>query len=140
MTTPFANYRIAHVHPAFEARGFRVVALEQGADVRAEFTPRAESLLTTYIGGVGHGAYGLYTGHSGRPHPRGRDDDAEQDQAGPHMPSCQIGRDSGRPWRCGGAGYAGYTEKLNPGVGRRQHASRGRVRALCPQRQHLSTP
>ena len=54
ITTPFANYRIAHVHPVFRARGFNVVVLSGVNDVRLNFVPEATRAHTVYLSGIGH--------------------------------------------------------------------------------------
>lgn len=65
VTSPFASYRIAHVHSVFTNRGFNVVALTGTSDTRTNFAIHAKKHLTTYISGIGHGGYDVYTGHAG---------------------------------------------------------------------------
>jgi hypothetical protein len=65
VTSPFAAYRAANVHPVFTKRGFTVIVLYGTNDTRTSFVPHAKSGLTVYTSGVGHGAYTLYTGHAG---------------------------------------------------------------------------
>lgn len=114
VTTPIANWRIANVHPEFESRGFTVVALTGTDDVRANFVPAAKKRLTTYIGGVGHGNYDLYTGHWGDHILEiGHYDSAEVKDKALHFLSCRTGRDLGPDAVANGASaYVGYDENF----------------------------
>jgi len=114
VTGPFAQYRIANVHAAFQARGFRVVVLTGTDDVRANFIPAARNNLTVYLGGIGHGAYTLYTGHGGNHILEvGQYDPAEVAGKSIHFLSCQTGAQLGPDTVAKGArSYAGYTENL----------------------------
>ncbi len=114
VTTPIANWRIANVHPKFANRGFTVVALTGTDDVRANFIPAAKNGLTTYIGGVGHGNYNLYTGHWGdRILQIGLYDSSEVKGKAVHFLSCRTGRDLGPDAVGNGAkAYAGYDENF----------------------------
>lgn len=120
-TQPFADWRIANVHPAFAARGFHVHALTGADDVRAMFVPEATYAHTVYLGGVGHGAYTYYTGHwpAGAAH---RDRILEVGVYAPeevdgrsiHLLSCETGRDLGPDTVAHGAGsFGGYQENFN---------------------------
>ncbi len=114
VTTPIANYRIANVHPAFQKRGFTVTALTGKDDVRANFVTPAKNTLTVYLGGVGHGAYPLYTGHW---HDRilevGKYEPAEVRGKAIHFLSCQTATKLGPDTVSNGArAYAGYTENF----------------------------
>jgi hypothetical protein len=114
VTTPFANYRVAHVHPAFQARGFNVVALTGPDDVRNIFVPQAKEALAVYVGGVGHGSYNCYTGHMGD-HilESGNYDSVEVQRKSFHLLSCQTGAGLGPDTVANGASsYAGYTENF----------------------------
>lgn len=114
VTTPIANWRIANVHPEFENRGFTTVALTGIDDTRANFVPQAKNGLTTYIGGVGHGNYDLYTGHWGE-HILGigEYDSAEVKDKALHFLSCRTGRDLGPDTVSKGANaYVGYDENF----------------------------
>ena len=115
VTTPIANWRIAHVHPRFRSRGFITVALTGTDDVRARFVPVAKNGLTTYIGGVGHGGYNLYTGHWGdRILEVGYYDAAEVKRKTLHFLSCRTARDLGPDTVANGAkAYAGYDENFH---------------------------
>ena len=115
VTTPFANYRIAHVHPAFTARGFSVVVLSGVGDVRNNFVPQAKNALTVYIGGIGHGAYHLYTGHNGNHILQvGSYDPAEVSGKAIHFLSCQTAGSLGPDTVAKGAkAYAGYNESFH---------------------------
>lgn len=66
VTEPFALYRLENVHPAFEGRGFHVVANTGTSDTRTNFVNTAKKALTVYLGGIGHGSEDAYTGHAGR--------------------------------------------------------------------------
>lgn len=115
VTTPLANYRIANVHPVFTARGFNVISLEGVHDVRAEFVPQAEKVLTVYASGVGHGNYSLYTGE-GFNHilEVGQYAAAEVNGKAIHFLSCETARDLGPDTVANGAKcYAGYSENFN---------------------------
>ncbi len=114
VTTPFANYRIAKVHPVFQRRGFTVVVLKGVDDVRSNFTPHAKNGLTVYMGGVGHGNYSLYTGHAGnRILEVGHYDPAEVKDKGLHFLSCETAGQLGPDTIGQGAkSYAGYTENF----------------------------
>ncbi len=114
VTTSFANYRIANVHPVFQKRGFTVVVLKGVDDVRTNFIPQAKNGLTVYMGGVGHGNYSLYTGHAGSHILEvGQYDSAEVKGKAIHFLSCetagQLGPDTIDK---GGKSYAGYTENF----------------------------
>lgn len=114
VTTPAAKWRLAKVHPQFEARGFAVVALTGTDDLRANFVPAAKNALAAYIGGIGHGNYNLYTGHWGdRILEIGRYDSAEVKDKAMHFLSCRTGRDLGPDAVVNGAqAYAGYDENF----------------------------
>lgn len=114
VTTPIANWRIANVHPKFANRGFTVVALTGTNDVRTNFVPVAKNGLTTYIGGVGHGNYNLYTGHWGDHILEvGQYDSAEVKGKVLHFLSCRTGRDLGPDTVANGArAYTGYDENF----------------------------
>jgi len=114
VTTPFADYRRDHVHPAFVAQGFNVIALEGSDDVRANFVTHTKSLLTVYISGIGHGAYHLYTGNWGDHILEINHYDAQEvESKSIHFLSCQTGRDLGPDAVSNGAhSYAGYTENF----------------------------
>jgi len=115
VTTPIAMWRIANVHPQFASRGFSVMALTGTDDVRANFAPAAKNWLTTYIGGVGHGNYDVYTGHWGDHILEiGHYDSAEVKGKVLHFLSCRTGRDLGPDTVANGAkAYAGYDENFH---------------------------
>ncbi|MHC4642268.1 MAG: hypothetical protein ACYS32_11535 [Planctomycetota bacterium] len=115
VTEPIAKWRIAKVHPKFAARGFTVVALTGTNDVRVKFVPEAKNGLTTYIGGVGHGNYNVYTGHwSDHILEVGHYDSAEVKGKAIHFLSCRTGRDLGPDTVSNGAkAYAGYDENFH---------------------------
>jgi hypothetical protein len=115
VTRPIANWRIANVHPAFANRGFTVVALTGTNDVRTYFVPEAKNKLTTYISGVGHGNYNLYTGHWGDHILEvGNYDSAEVSGKAIHLLSCRTGRDLGPDTVANGTrAYAGYDENFH---------------------------
>ena len=114
VTRPFAEYRIANVHKAFQDQGFNVIALQGPDDVRANFVPHAKNPLTVYVSGVGHGSYTCYTGHwSDRILEVGQYDPAEVRNKAFHFLSCQTGRDLGPDTVANAAKcYAGYTENF----------------------------
>jgi hypothetical protein len=114
VTTPIANWRIANVHPEFGSRGFTVVSLTGTDDVRSNFVSHAKNRLTTYIGGVGHGNYDIYTGHWGDPILKiGDYDSAEVKDKALHFLSCRTGRDLGPDAVANGAkAYVGYDENF----------------------------
>jgi hypothetical protein len=114
VTSPFAAYRIANVHPAFAARGFAVKVLSGHDDTRTNFVPPAKDARTVYISGIGHGSYTTYTGDAfnvilqvcGY-------DPAEVKGKGIHFLSCetagQLGPDAvSKGARC----YLGYSENF----------------------------
>lgn len=115
VTTPIANWRIANVHPEFQRRGFTVVPLTGTDDVRANFVPAAKNRLTTYISGIGHGNYDLYTGHWGDIILKvGNYDSAEVKSKTIHFLSCRTGRDLGPDTVVNGSStYFGYDENFH---------------------------
>lgn len=114
VTTPIATWRLANVHAAFQNRGFTVVAFTGTDDVRAKFVLAAKNALTTYIGGVGHGNYDVYTGHWGDVLLKiGQYDSDEVKGKVLHFLSCRTGRDLGPDAVAkGGSAYAGYDENF----------------------------
>jgi hypothetical protein len=115
VTSPFAAYRAANVHPVFARRGFTVIVLDGTNDTRTNFIPQAKNGLTVYISGVGHGAYTLYTGHAGnRILEVGTYDPAEVKNKGLHFLSCQTAKTLGPDTIAKGAKfYAGYDENFH---------------------------
>ena len=115
VTTPFANYRMAKVHPEFQARGFSVIVLKGTDDVRFKFVPQAKHGLTVYVGGIGHGNYNRYTGHWGnRILEVGQYDPAEVKNKAFHFLSCRTGAQLGPDTVAQGANhYGGYTENFH---------------------------
>jgi hypothetical protein len=115
VTSSFAAYRIANVHPAFAGRGFNVNALTGTDDIRTNFVPRAKGLLTGYISGIGHGNYTTYTGNAfNHILEVGLYDPAEVKSKAIHFLSCetagQLGPDAVKnAAKC----YAGYSENFN---------------------------
>lgn len=114
VTSAFAQYRIANVHAAFQARGFQVVSLTGTSDVRTQFTTEAKNDLTVYVSGIGHGAYTLYTGNLGNHILEvGQYDAAEVNSKAFHFLSCQTARQLGPDTVTHGAKcYAGYDENF----------------------------
>lgn len=114
VTGPFATYRINNVHPVFATRGFTVTKLTGTDDDRVRFVPLAKNSLTGYIGGIGHGAYTLYTGHAGnRILEVGMYDPAEVGGKAMHFLSCQTARTLGPDTVANGARcYLGYDENF----------------------------
>jgi hypothetical protein len=114
VTTPAANYRIAHVHPVFAAKGFNVVSLEGVNDIRAKFTPYAKDVRTVYISGIGHGNYTTYTGHLfDHILQVGGYDGTEVDGSVIHFLSCETGKTLGPDTVSHGAkAYVGYNENF----------------------------
>ena len=112
LTTPFANYRIANVHPVFQARGFTLTVLQGADNVRANFAPQAKNVLTVYLGGTGHGYYDHYRGHQDdRILEVGHYDPAEVNDKAIHFLSCKTARDLGPNAVASGAEcYTGYSE------------------------------
>ncbi len=114
VTSPFAAYRIAQVHPVFAARGFNVVVNSGVNDTRTNFVTTAKKSLTVYLSGIGHGNYTLYTGHAGcHILEVGAYDPAEVKDKAIHFLSCrtaaQLGPDTvTRGAKC----YAGYNENF----------------------------
>lgn len=115
VTTPIAKWRIENVHPKFKARGFNVVALTGTNDTRTYFVPEAKNGLTTYISGVGHGNYNLYTGHwHNHILEIGHYDSAEVKNKSIHFLSCRTAKDLGPDTVAKGAkAYAGYDENFH---------------------------
>lgn len=115
VTTPFANYRIANVHPAFVARGFTVIKLAGSDDVRSEFILSAKNPSVVYISGVGHGGYSVYTGHMGDHILVANSYDPDEVKSKSiHFLSCKTGKTLGPDTITKGAhSYAGYTENFN---------------------------
>lgn len=114
VTKPMAQYRIANVHPAFQSRGFTVVALTGVNDVRTNFVPQAKNSLAVYLGGIGHGNYSLYTGHGGDHILEvGHYDPAEVKGKVIHFLSCETAAQLGPDTVAKGAKcYTGYTENF----------------------------
>jgi hypothetical protein len=114
VTTPFAKYRMANVHPVFKARGFAVVVLKGTEDVRTNFIPHAKNGLTVYLSGIGHGSYTTYTGHWGNHILQvGQYDPAEVKNKALHFLSCQTAAQLGPDTVAKGSkSYAGYTENF----------------------------
>lgn len=114
VTTPFATYRKAHVHPVFAARGFVVKSLEGTDDVRSKFIPEAKNGLTVYLSGVGHGNYTTFTGYLNDPILQvGAYDPAEVKGKSIHFLSCQTAGQLGPDTVANGAkSYAGYSENF----------------------------
>jgi len=115
VTKPFAVYRIANVHSAFAERGFTVISLTDVNNVRTKFIPEAKNGLTVYIGGIGHGAYNLYTGNNGNHILEVcLYDSAEVSGKAIHFLSCQTAGQLGPDTVAKGAKcYAGYTENFH---------------------------
>jgi hypothetical protein len=91
-----AEYRIAHVHPAFANRGFKVVALTGVDAVRTKFCVEAKHAFVRHIGGVGHGSPTVYTGHLGNHILEvGGYDPAEVRGKVIHLLSCQTAKQLG---------------------------------------------
>ncbi len=114
VTTPFAEYRMAKVHPVFATRGFRVELLRGADNTRRSFAAAARKPLTVYIGGIGHGDYDLYTGHAGEPLLLcGAYDPAEVAGRALHLLSCRTAARLGPDTVDQGAAcYLGYDENF----------------------------
>jgi hypothetical protein len=114
VTKGFADYRIANVHPVFAARGFSVVVLKDHDDIRSKFVPSAKSNMTGYVGGIGHGAYSLYTGDSfNHILEVGMYDPAEVRAKAFHFLSCETAGKLGPDTVTNGAKcYLGYDENF----------------------------
>jgi len=114
VTTPFANYRIANVHPVFQTRGFTMVVLTGSNDVRSKFVPEAKNGATVYISGIGHGNYTTYTGNYGDHILEvGLYDPAEVKGKAIHFLSCETSGKLGPDTVAKGAkSYVGYTENF----------------------------
>ncbi len=114
VTTPAANYRIAHVHKAFKNRGFEVIALTGVNDIRSKFVTEATKSRVVYLGGIGHGSYTTYTGDDfNHILEVGHYDASEVNGKVAHFLSCETGRDLGPDTITKGAkAYAGYTENF----------------------------
>ncbi len=115
VTSPFASYRLSHVHPVFASRGFTVIALTGTNDVRNNFIVEAKNGLTVYISGIGHGSYSLYTGNNGNHILEvGYYDPAEVSGKAIHFLSCQTAGQLGPNTITKGAkSYLGYTENFH---------------------------
>lgn len=114
VTNSFATYRIAHVHNVFASRGFNVVAHTGTNDTRTNFKQTAKQLLTTYISGIGHGGYDVYTGHGGGHILKvGNYDANEVKNKAIHFLSCKTAATLGPDTVAKGAKcYAGYDENF----------------------------
>lgn len=114
VTAPFANYRIKHVHPEFQAQGYTVIVLDGIDDVRSNFVPQAKNGLTVYLSGVGHGSYTVYTGYWGdRILEACQYDSVEVNNKSMHFLSCQTAAQLGPDTVAKGANsYTGYTENF----------------------------
>ncbi len=114
ITSSAAQYRIAHVHPAFAARGFNVVSLEGANDTRANFAPEAKKPFVDYISGIGHGAPNEYTGDKIAAILQvGAYDPLEVKGKVIHLLSCQTAKELGKDVVTNGAkAYAGYFENF----------------------------
>ena len=114
VTKSFAEYRIAHVHPVFASRGFHVVVNKGTSDTRTNFVNTAKKSLTTYISGIGHGNYDVYTGHAGEHILKvGAYDANEVKNKAIHFLSCRTAATLGPDTVAKGAkSYAGYDENF----------------------------
>jgi hypothetical protein len=112
-----ANYRIAHVHPVFLARGFNVVVLKDYQTDRAHFVPEATKPLVVYISGIGHGSPTQFTGYGDWTNyviEVGAYDPAEVKGKVIHLLSCQTAQQLGSNVVAKGAkAYAGYYENFH---------------------------
>lgn len=114
VTNEAATYRINHVHPVFENRGFEVIKLTGVNDNRTNFAARAKESRVVYISGIGHGNYGVFTGHGNSGLLGvGSYDSQEVDHSSIHFLSCRTGRDLGPNTVSRGAlSFAGYSENF----------------------------
>lgn len=114
VTSSFASYRIAHVHSIFANRGFHVVAHTGTSDTRTNFAITAKKGLTTYISGIGHGGYDVYTGHAGNHILKvGNYDANEVKNKAIHFLSCKTAATLGPDTVAKGAHcYVGYDENF----------------------------
>lgn len=114
VTSPFAAYRIANVHPVFSTAGFSVVVQSGADDDRTHFIPNATNNLTTYISGIGHGNYTTYTGHMGNHILEvGHYDPTEVNRKSIHFLSCETAGQLGPDTVDKGArSYMGYSENF----------------------------
>ncbi len=114
VTTPAATYRIANVHKAFKDKGFDVISLQGVNDIRSNFIPQAEKAWVVYLGGIGHGSYTTYTGHSfNHILEVGHYNANEVKGKVIHYLSCETGRDLGPNTVSNGSkAYVGYTENF----------------------------
>jgi hypothetical protein len=114
VTTPAANYRIAHVHKAFKDRGFNVISLEGVNNSRSNFHTNSMASRVVYIGGVGHGSYTTYTGNLNSPVLQvGGYDAAEVNGKVIHLLSCETARTLGPNTVTNGAkAFVGYDENF----------------------------
>lgn len=114
VTTSFANYRIANVHPVFQARGFNVVVNQGTNNTRTNFVATAKKPLTVYLSGIGHGNYNRYTGHGGENILKiGEYEASEVKNKAIHFLSCRTAAQLGPDTITEGAYcYAGYDENF----------------------------
>ena len=114
VTSPFAAYRIANVHPKYAARGFNVLAITGTNDTRTNFLTHAKKSLTVYISGIGHGNYDVYTGHAGNHILKvGAYDASEVNNKAIHFLSCRTAATLGPDTITKGAHcYVGYDENF----------------------------
>jgi hypothetical protein len=114
VTTPFASYRIAKVHPVFVSKGYNVVVNKDTNDTKINFETIAKKPLTVYVSGIGHGNYDVYTGHAGEYLLRKGTYDASvvKDKAF-HFLSCKTAAQLGPDTITKGANcYMGYNENF----------------------------
>jgi len=96
VTNEAVRYRIHHVHPVFENRGFEVIKLIGVNDNRTDFSSRAKESRVVYMSGIGHGNYTVYTGHGNSGLlSMGWYNSQEVDNSTIHFLSCRTGRDLG---------------------------------------------
>lgn len=114
VTNEAAMYRINNVHPVFASRGFQVIKLDGVNNNRTNFAARAQESRVVYISGIGHGNYGVYTGHSNSALLQiGAYDPLEVQNSSIHFLSCRTGRDLGPNTITKSAkSYTGYNENF----------------------------
>lgn len=114
VTNQAAMYRIANVHPVFASRGFEVIKLDGANNNHTNFAARAKESRVVYISGIGHGNYGVYTGHGNASILQvGSYDPLEVQNSSIHFLSCRTARDLGPNTITKAAkSYAGYTENF----------------------------
>jgi hypothetical protein len=110
------NHRQAHVYPYLESKGFSIERCQGSLARRFYVADEAKKSNVTFITGVGHGLYNLYTGDHGVVNvifQIGRYFPEEASNKIVHFLSCQTARDLGPDFVMNGCrAFLGYDENF----------------------------